>query len=154
MSTIIIGTASSTPHTFQIAPQKISPTKIATAFMRAARLLSHGVSRKPSRLVITSDTIATVAAMRRVPELEERDDRGAAGHDDGTEVGNRVEDAGEQTPQRRLLEAKPEERQPRRDADDRAGEELHEQERFDLPVDVLQDLHRDSSCSPTTDRPS
>ena len=142
--TIIIGTASSMPHTFQSEPQKISPTKIATAFMRAARLLSHGVSRKPSRLVITSDTIATVAAMRRFPNWRKRDDRDAAGDDDGTEVGDRVEDAGQQAPQRRLLDAKPEEGQPRRDADDRAREELHEEKRLDLPVDVIEDLHGDS----------
>jgi hypothetical protein len=41
--------------------------KMATAFMLAARLVSHGVSRKPSRLVITSATPATSTAMPIVP---------------------------------------------------------------------------------------
>ena len=65
--TISIGTASSMPHTFQTQPQKSSPMKIATAFMRAARLVSHGVSRNPSRLVITSATPDTNSAIRTLP---------------------------------------------------------------------------------------
>jgi hypothetical protein len=53
-TTISIGTASSIPHTFQTQPQNRRPTNTATAFMRAARLVSHGVNRNPSRLVMTS----------------------------------------------------------------------------------------------------
>ena len=64
--TISIGTARH-PHTFQTQPQNRSPTKIATAFMRAARLVSHGVSRNPSRLVMSSATAPTVTAMRMLP---------------------------------------------------------------------------------------
>ena len=54
LTTISIGTASSMPHTPHTQPQNSSPTKTATAFIRAARLRQHGVSRKPSSVVIAS----------------------------------------------------------------------------------------------------
>ena len=40
-----------------------------------------------------------------------------------------------------LLDANPEECDPRRDADRRACRHLHEQERCDLAVDILENLH-------------
>ena len=142
------------PQTFQTQPQKISPTKIGD------RVHPRRAAAQPRRQQEAFEAGDHQRHDRhngrhpKIPELEEGDDCGAAGHDDGTEVGDRIEDAGEQAPQRRLLEAKPAEGQPRRDADERAGEELHEQERFDLPVDVLEDLDGDSSCSPATARRS
>src|SRR3954463_14582209 len=63
LMTISIGTASSIPHTFHTQPQNSSPMKIATAFICEARLVSQGVSRNPSALVITSDTSEMTAAM-------------------------------------------------------------------------------------------
>ena len=48
---------------------------------RAARLVSHGVSRNPSRLVMTSDTPDTISAILMVPNCRKADDRGAAGDD-------------------------------------------------------------------------
>ncbi len=54
-----IGTASSVPQMPQTKLQKIRPMKIATSFVRAVRLVSHGVSSQPSRLVIASDAPET-----------------------------------------------------------------------------------------------
>ena len=94
-------------HREQHAPDFPDPApeeqtdEIATAFIRAARLVSQGVSRKPSSVVITSATPATSGRHAERPELQERDDGGAAGDDDRPEVGNRVEDAGEQAPDAR-----------------------------------------------------
>ena len=112
--TISIGTASSMPQTFQTHPQNSRPTNTATAFIRAARLVSHGVSRNPSRLVIASATPDDEQRHADAAELQERDDGGAASDDDRAEVGDRVEHAGQNAPHRRLLQSEPAERQPRR----------------------------------------
>ena len=48
--------------------QKIRPMNMATSFVRAARLVSHGVSNHPSRLVITTDTPATDSAIAMVKD--------------------------------------------------------------------------------------
>src|SRR5437868_12850407 len=65
--TIIIGTASSMPQTSHTQPQNRRPTKTATAFIREARLVSHGVSSRPSTLVIRSETPETNTAIRMLP---------------------------------------------------------------------------------------
>ena len=84
--------------------------KIAAELMRAARLISAGVSRKPSRLVIRNATPQIGHGLRDAVELHERDDAEAAGDDHRAEVGNRVEDPGEQPPDDVLLQAEPPER--------------------------------------------
>ena len=60
-----------------------------------------------------------MSAMRIVAELQKRDDRGAAGDEHRPEVRNRVEHAGEQAPDRRLLDAERAKREPGRDRDER-----------------------------------
>src|SRR5688500_5556434 len=47
--------------------QKISPMKTATSLVRAVRLVSHGVSTHPSRLVMTSEIPETYTVMAIVP---------------------------------------------------------------------------------------
>ena len=60
---ISIGTASTVPQMPQIQLQNSSPTKIATGFICAARPMSIGVSRKPSRLVIANVTAQTYVVL-------------------------------------------------------------------------------------------
>ena len=60
-----IGTASSVPQMPQTKLQKIRPTKTATSFVRAVRLVSHGVSSQPSRLVMASEMPDDVERHRR-----------------------------------------------------------------------------------------
>ena len=50
-----IGTASSVPQIPQTKVQKIKPTNIAISFVRAVRLVSHGVISHPSSDVMTSE---------------------------------------------------------------------------------------------------
>ena len=76
-----IGTASSVPQMPQTKLQKIRPTKTATSLVRAVRLVSHGVSSQPSRLVMASEMPDDVERHRDRAELQERDD-GRAGRDD------------------------------------------------------------------------
>src|SRR4051812_6125610 len=62
-----IGTASNVPQIPQTKLQKMRPTNIATSLVRAVRLVSHGVSNQPSRLVIASDTAETKPAIAKLP---------------------------------------------------------------------------------------
>ena len=75
LSTISIGTASSVPQTPHSQLQNSRPTKMATAFMLDARLVSHGVSRKPSRLVIASAIAGDEGGHRRPCRTAERQRR-------------------------------------------------------------------------------
>src|SRR6185503_7000240 len=62
-TTTSIGTANSVPQIPQTKLQKIRPMNMATSLVRAARLVSQGVSSHPSRLVMTTDTPATESAI-------------------------------------------------------------------------------------------
>ena len=61
------GTPSSRPHAPQSQPQASTPTKMATGFIRLARLVSQGVSRKPSMPLMAAEMPATSSAMSSVP---------------------------------------------------------------------------------------
>jgi hypothetical protein len=54
-----------------------------------------------------------------------------------------VEDSGRRTPDRGLLQAELEEREPGGDRDDGAREHLHQQEHLDLAIDLRQNLDGD-----------
>ena len=66
------------PQTFHSQPQNSSPTKTATAFIRAARLVSH---RRQQEAFEAGDHQRDAADEQRHldrAELQEGDDRGAA----------------------------------------------------------------------------
>ena len=76
LAIIIIGTARMVPHTPQIQLQNRTPTKTATGFICAARLMRAGVSSQPSRLVMAS-VIPHTYAVRWTPEHATFSDDGA-----------------------------------------------------------------------------
>ncbi len=75
-------------------------------------------------------------------ELRQADQQQSARHDDRTEIRDRVEDAGEQSPDRGVLDLHPREPRPGDESHDRRGEQPHQQKALHLRVDVLQDLRR------------
>ena len=95
---------------------------MATAFMLLARLVSQGVSRNPSRLVMTSATAATSAAIADRAELQEGDDaRCRQSTTTGPKYGIELKTPGGDGPDARLLQADPAERDPAGDAHQRSS---------------------------------
>ena len=132
------------PQTFQTQPQNSRPTNTATAFIRAARLVSHGVSRKPSRLVIDERDAADVEQrISMVPNCRNATTAVPPATMTGPKYGIELNTPASRPQTAACSSPSAAERQPRRHADDRAREHLHEQERLDLPIDLLEDLHGD-----------
>ena len=71
----------------------------------------------------------------------------------GSEIRDRIEDAGCRAPQRRLLQPDHPERNPRRYSHNDAGDDTDEEELGDLMVDVVEDLNGDL-LFPGTARPA
>jgi hypothetical protein len=102
---------------------------MATSLVRAARLVSHGVSNHPSMLVMTTDTPATESAIAMVPNWRNPATDVAAATITGPKYG--------------MLLNTPAAMAQMGQTDDRARGNAQQQEPFNLRVDFVQDLNRD-----------
>ena len=111
--------------------------------MLAARLVSQGVKRNPSRLVMASATAETSRAMSSVPNCRNDTTKTPPVTTTGPKYGIELNRPAPRAQMAACSQTETPERDPAREADEHAREDLHEQEPLDLQVDFVEDLDRD-----------
>ena len=134
----MIGTLSSIPQTPQSQPQNNSETKTAVGFILAIRPVIQVVTKVPTKVAIARDAPLTSRAVAKRIKLHEGSHCRGAGGDCRTDVGNDVQQAGDDGPRAGILQADPSERDPAEQADQHVRGQQHEHVLLDRAVDVVE----------------
>jgi hypothetical protein len=138
LMTIIIGTASRMPQTPHTQLQNSSPTKTADLIHRRG---AADEQRRQKKTFESRDEEGYAGDERGHAdrlELQIAHNREAGGDQQWSVVRNRIEDAGQQSPERGLLQADRPQSAPRHQCDSDAGHDLNLHEMLDLGRDVVE----------------